>query len=136
MKIRDNQLCSFCNVCDETVEHLFWGCQVISSFWLDVEKFFLKQQFFFSKEDIYFGYKQLRRHPYNFLIFNVKYYIYQQKQANALPKIEDFFFKFKFSIEVEKRISRNNRDKTKRYVSFEELKETFAVCEMLFNDDN
>lgn len=81
-------------------------------FFLDgSQEMFFKRQFFFSKEDIYFGY--MRRHPYNFLILNVK-----------------------FSIEVEKSISRSNCGKTKHYVSYEELKEAFTDCDMLFEDDN
>ena len=117
-------LCSFCKIHDETFEHLFWNCHIVSSFLLDAESMFLGRCFVFSKEDVFFGFNQLLKHPYNFLIYNLKYFIFQCKQNNKLPTLYEFEHKFKFALEVEKHISMRNV--SKRYFTYNELKDTFC----------
>lgn len=55
-KINSN-MCSFCKIEEENLDHLFWGCSYSSKFILDVEIKFLHRQFVFSKDDIFFGYR-------------------------------------------------------------------------------
>jgi hypothetical protein len=38
MKINDVNTCSFCNNHIETIKHLFWDCQLSSSFWEDLNR--------------------------------------------------------------------------------------------------
>ena len=33
MKLTDSQLCNFCNIKEETIYHLFVGCEKTSKFW-------------------------------------------------------------------------------------------------------
>lgn len=42
MQIKDNRLCIFCSICEETIDHLFWGCEIISSFILDIKQSILR----------------------------------------------------------------------------------------------
>lgn len=123
MKFVESPLCSFCKIHEETIEHLFWNCHIVSSFLLDVETMFIGRCFVFSKEDFFFGFKQLLKHPYNFLIYHSKFYIFQCKQVNKLPNIFEFEYKFKFALEVEKQISM--RKASKRYFTYNELHDTF-----------
>ena len=73
MKLTDNPLCSFCGLSEESIEHLFWDCDISANFILDVEQRVLGSQFILSKSDIIFCYKFWLKHPYNFLIFHMKY---------------------------------------------------------------
>ena len=129
MKIKDSPLCSFCKIEEESIEHLFWNCHVVSSFILDLEVNLLKRNFVFSKEDIFFGYNRLRKHPFNFLIYHAKYYIFQCKQCETLPNFNDFMHKFRYALEVEKCIS--NSDITKTLFSYHELMNVFIITNIL-----
>lgn len=121
MNKRENNLCTFCNIADESITHLFWGCTVTSTFLLDIEQIILGQQFIFTKEDLFFGFKFYLLHPYNFLILHIKYYIFSQK-VKEVPNVNEFLHKFKFVLQVEKSLSEKT---TKHYVQFDQLKKTF-----------
>ena len=99
-KVNSN-MCSFCDKEVETLNHLFWACSYTSKFILDVELKVLKRQFFFTKDDIFFGFRNQSSHPYNFLIVHLKYYIFSKKMQEKLPEIDEFYYKFKFALQVE-----------------------------------
>ena len=129
MNIVGSPLCTFCNEQNESIEHLFWDCNITSTFLLDVEQCILGRQFIFSKEDIFFGYKFSLRHPYNFLIFHLKFYLFNKKLNFQLPNLNEFLYKFKFSIQVEKKIGNS---KVCHTISYDTLHSAFRNCLPLF----
>lgn len=129
LKLRESPLCSFCNEHEETIDHPFWECDVTSNFSLDMKQKFLGNQFTFSKQDIFFGYKFLSRHPYNFLILHAKLYIFRKKLSLAAPKISEFYHKFKFSLQVEKYLQES---KKRPSFSVQEYQDAFCNCHDLF----
>lgn len=129
MKLTDNARCNFCGSFEETLDHLFWGCQITSSFILDLEQRIFGFQFVFSKRDILFGYKLIPKHPYNFLIFHLKYYIFSQKMKDKVPHLTEFMYKFKFLLQVEKRIEKSN---ARNIISYEDMYTAFRTCCTLF----
>ena len=133
MKKNDSDVCSFCGTAVETLEHLFWECNVTASFILDVEARVLRRQFYFSKRDFFFGYGDATNHPYNFLILHIKYYIYDCKRHEMKPTVDEFFFKFKFALNIERfndaRISPNKKNR----VSYSDLYQAFSLCSELFS---
>lgn len=131
MKLTHSPSCTFCGEHNETIEHLFWDCRLTSSFLLDVEQIMLGQQFFFSKEDFFFGYKFLPRHPYNFLIFYMKYYIFAKKLNESIPTVNEFLYKFKFHINVEKYILGNRM--YRKGLTLEDYKSAFTNYPGLFD---
>ena len=119
---KESPLCSFCNIDEETLEHLFWNCTFTSTFILDVEMKILNKQFFFSKSDIFFGYQNTVNHPYNFLILYMKYFIFSSKQQNRKPDFNSFFYKLKFALQVEMNIlARKTGKKLKHLAALQEL---------------
>ena len=44
IKLRDNDLCNFCQIEEETLIHLFWNCTVTSCFWHDFRQWLLKNE--------------------------------------------------------------------------------------------
>ena len=101
----DTDLCTFCRIETESLEHLFWSCHVTSSFLLDCEFKFFGRQFIFSRRDLFFGRLYARYDPLNFFILHCKYYIYNCKLNNSVPDCNSFFHKMKFIIKVEKHIA-------------------------------
>lgn len=129
MNITDNPRCSFCGRHDETLLHIFWECSVTSNFILDVEQAIFGYQFIFSKRDICFGYNCSMNHPYNFLIFHLKNFIYSHKIANITLKCNEFIYKFKFLLQVEKELIPKTG---KSYCTYNRMKEAFSACNVLF----
>ena len=44
IKLRDNDLCNFCQIEEETLIHLFWNCTVTSCFWHNFRQWLLKNE--------------------------------------------------------------------------------------------
>ena len=131
MNLIENPSCTFCGNQNETLDHLFWECGITSNFILDVEQRFLGRQFVFTKQDIFFGYTLLLKHPYNFLIFYMKYYIFEKKINKGNPLIDEFLNKFKFHFRVEKYIS--EQKSSRKGLNMNEFKEAFSELPFLFN---
>ena len=130
MKQRADASCTFCNQHEETLSHLFWDCELVSNFILDVEQRVLGQQFSLSKQDLFFGYNFCQNHPYNFLIFNIKYFIYRKRMSQETPNCVEFLHNFKFLLQVEKRLSSTS---THHPIKFESLRNAFNFCNTLFD---
>ena len=126
----DNPRCSFCGRHEETILHLFWECHIVSNFILDTEQAIFGNQFMISKRDMCFGYNFSTNHPYNFLIFHLKFFIYSRKMANEKLCCNDFLFKLKFVLKIEKNIQEN---KGRNFIHFTQLKDAFSFCSLLFN---
>ena len=124
----ESNKCSFCVNEEETLDHLFWSCIHISQFILDVELKVLNKQFVFSKEDTFFGFHKRTCHPYNFLILHLKYYIFSKKRQKDLPNISEFYYKFKFALQVEKHNHYFSRIVAKsKNISYDKLEEAFSI---------
>lgn len=108
MNIRGDSLCSLCGELEETIDHLFWECGITSQFILDVEQCFIGHQFVFLKQNVFFGYELIPHHPYNLLLFHLKYYIFNKKRNFELPMLNEFIYKFKFVLQVEKQVQYSN----------------------------
>ena len=127
----ENPRCTFCGTHDEKIEHLFWECRITSNFILDTEYHILGRQFVFKKQDIFFGYQLSLRHPYNFLILHLKYFLFNKKLNNELPSATEFLNKFKFILQVEKSLS----DQKRRKIPFCTLFKAFENCTFLFAEN-
>lgn len=132
MKIRESANCTFCRSQDETIEYLFWGCQFTSNFILDLEHRIFGTQFMFTKQDIFFGYKLISRHPFNFWILHLKYYIFCKKMEEEVPVLNEFINKFRFVLQVEKRIDKSY---VKSKMSYGSLYIAFSKCHFLSEED-
>jgi hypothetical protein len=42
-KLKETQLCNFCNETQETILHLFWECNFVKSLWLEMAEILKKQ---------------------------------------------------------------------------------------------
>lgn len=133
MKKCESPICTFCKIASETIEHLFWDCHVTASFLLDCEQLFFGRQFILTKKDFFFGYNLVLDHPMNFFILHCKYYIYNCKLNQTLPKCFEFFYKMKFILKVETHINSKPCVPMSKLRNFNELKGRFAHCLGLFS---
>jgi len=91
----DNK-CSFCNVYEEDLAHLFYECDLSQKVWSDVSHFLFaprKINYKLSLKDVICSYthrSKLSEYVVNFLILHGKYYIHKQKFAKCIPKCNLF----------------------------------------------
>ena len=113
-KIKASELCDLCHTMVETIEHMFYDCDVIKLFWQNlVNKFIDKlphtNNMDIFKELILFGTKKNVRtdKPFDLLILCSKYYIYSCKFQNNIPNVDVFLKIFKYRVKTEKLYHKN-----------------------------
>ena len=119
---KDTKLCSFCNVDDETVEHLFFNCPLKLIFpFLRVFYDCLKRYFHnieFHKEQFLLGFKE-ESLTLNLLILIAKNYIYINvfKLKEKIPNIIELKYQIKnyYSLEQYIAIKNNNLKGFEKY---------------------
>jgi hypothetical protein len=79
----DSDACSFCNIFPETIQHLFFECNMIYHLWEAIENWILGKtgiNIHFSKDIVMFGMINNEKSNFvNWLTINIKYYIYCMK---------------------------------------------------------
>lgn len=109
IKLIDSPLCSFCVNENETIDHLFWHCPIVAAFWKDVCTFCLKKPFSMSLNLARFGFLEDLKHPINFFILQVKYFIFTCKVIGTDLSLLSFSYKFKSCLEIENFILQKKR---------------------------
>ena len=106
---KDTKYCTFCNRNDETIEHLFYDCNVVHSFWDDffilVRKF--DENIEISRCDIFLGSKTLSLFL-NFLLIISKQYIFKCKLKEKSPQITELKARIKYFKTVDESIAKKN----------------------------
>ena len=110
LRIRDNSLCNFCDMYEQTISHLFWNCHKVAHFWRSLEDLVRNacthlQSFSFSEELILFGDKDdLEIDLILYLIISIaKYFIFLCKIENNIPRLQQFHPFLKFRLLIEKK---------------------------------
>ena len=82
-KIINNTRCTFCQLQRETLEHLFYDCTVVKTFWLQFEEYWLSKtnvNISLTCKDVMLGYNYTNPPiELNRAIIFAKRYIYNQK---------------------------------------------------------
>ena len=110
LKIKDSSLCNFCNTSEQTISHLFWSCDHIVNFWNTLENHIKNTctqltNLGFNEELILFGRKENSKtdHILYLIILFAKYFIFNCKIDDRIPRIEPFLTYFKFQVAIEKK---------------------------------
>ena len=77
--IKDTDKCYFCGEFSETIEHLFWNCNIIRSLWMDfIEKLlpYINLKSYLEKKYVMFCIQNEENRLVNHLFILVKRYIY------------------------------------------------------------
>ena len=101
----DSNKCSFCNNAPETLQHIFYDCSKVRNLWGELEKWIFNKtgiHLSFNKNNVMFGMINNKISKIvNWLIINIKYYIYNTKifkNSLNIKNIEDVL-QHKFQIE-------------------------------------
>ena len=77
-KLKETQLCNFCNETKETILHLFWECNIVTSLWMEMAEILKNKcnvELAILAQDIILGTDGLD-YSINLFILLIKYYIY------------------------------------------------------------
>ena len=128
IKVKGNNLCTFCNQDVETIEHLFIGCEKVEILWNNIEQWIYEKcnvMLNFSKHEIIFGKYGKPFIAQNMIVILVKYYIYKNRcrgQQLHFPSIKlDIIHYYK----MEKYIYHINRKFKQFYLRWELFKNLF-----------
>ena len=109
MKISNTNLCDFCCMHVETIEHLFWECHHAQILWNRLSHFLYSKGLYvrFNIENVSFGImqKSLKDNVINFVIYLMKFFILQMKNKETIPAFDHFLSYLKIRISLEKEIS-------------------------------
>ena len=89
-----SRTCDFYRMDTETIEHLFWTCQVVQNFWTQIRNFMIRQNMVvhLNFKTVSFGTDTIYENaPINFLILTATYCIVKCKYNEQAPDINLFF---------------------------------------------
>ena len=116
--IVNSNLCDFCSMDIESIQHLFWECNTVQVFWSDLIRFLQNTniRMVINYKIISFGIcdKDENDSIKNFVIFYAKYFIFLNKCRKTIPKCNLFKTYISKRIEIEKEIALSN-DKLKTF---------------------
>ena len=108
---RDSPLCTFCEIENETLDHLFCLCPFVRTFWYIASRICLKDTSKITLDNVKFGYIEDIKHPVNFYLLHAKYFIFNCKQNEKLPDVLTFLNNFNFLLENEYLILKKNDER-------------------------
>ena len=86
-KLKETQLCKFCNETKETISHLFWECNIVKSLWLEMAEILKNKcnvEIPISAQHIILG-SDMLDYSINLFIVLIKYYIYSYRFSGQKP---------------------------------------------------
>ena len=113
MNIEQNNLCTFCGEEVEKLEHLFWQCNTVNTFWENIEQWIYDQNNYLINIDkvrAIFGILNASKIyiPVNYILTVTRYYIYNCKLNENNLTIQGWQRFVKQYLEVEKMIAIKN----------------------------
>ena len=95
--IKDHNKCSFCKTHPETLRHLFWDCDIVTTFWHDLQNWLMGEcahivNLNLTIKDVILGVQNKQRADeiLNFILLRAKSFIYSTKCSNSSPQIHAF----------------------------------------------
>ena len=115
-KYVNSNLCELCNCFIETIEHLFWECQITQNLLSSLNIFLTNNNIniAYNKRDILFGMSSNSPYScmYNYLIIIMKYFLFTMKLRNIPPNFQLYLRYLKHRIQIEKLFAVNNNKET------------------------
>ena len=123
--IIDNNKCTFCDEEVETLEHIFFDCNIVKTFWDQFTNWIRSKTLIdveYSKENIFLGFN-VNNPPLaiNNLILLAKQFIYRCKCQKSKPKMSSFLHNIDLLIQIEKIIASNKNKLSAHYCKWEDF---------------
>ena len=111
MKVISSPLCSFCNLENETIEHLFWNCTFTQDFWNQLGRELTMFDFsLLTEKSVILGILSKESVLFNHILVIAKKSIYLSRCKSCTPKISDCVSLLTRSYKMERFIAiRNNK---------------------------
>ena len=124
MKIKETDQCTFCGEERESIEHLFWRCDIANRFWCDFQRMFNEKCIIASRMRvteilILFGCDDniVTDTVFDEILLVAKAFLYNCKYNNLLPNIQMFeqylkkhYESIKYNAQVKDRAARFEND--------------------------
>jgi len=104
----NSNLCTFCNIHVETIQHLFWECTTVARFWDSVRTHILRDDVNITMKNVILGSVDIDTEKYNFLFLHGKKYIYDMRCNQSPVLFQNFVRKLKYISKAEKAIANTN----------------------------
>ena len=117
MKVTNDHLCTFCKAERDTIEHIFWHCEIVQRFWKDFVKLLHENVLFTRMHNmqlseclVILGIEDNRRVDsiFYFILLLGKQYLYQCKMNYDEPMIAAFRRRLSFRYNIEEYNARLN----------------------------
>ena len=111
MNIVDSDKCSFCHLEKESIQHIFWKCQHVQTFWDAFEKFVNEKceivNLHLTEIVVLFGCGHQFKSDdiFDLILLLAKFFIYKCKCENKLPQIQHFICYLRNRFVIEKYVS-------------------------------
>lgn len=108
-KLTATNICDFCSMNVESIEHLFWECSYVQELWSNLSQFLKSKNIdvVFNLADICFG-RTPNSTSYrciNYIIILCKFFIFRMKYRKTIPRFEHFKKYLDIRINLEKAIA-------------------------------
>ena len=136
MRLKNNDLCTFCNEERETIEHLFADCELVLQFMALVKEQLVNHNivnndFDINNQLLIFGFCKDKKKTTDEALFYffqvVKYFIYKSRCEETLPFLNVFKRYFLKKYETIRYIATKNND-------LDKFQETWSLWETFIND--
>ena len=108
-KLKEDPICNFCNENEQTLDHLFYDCSKISTFWENLVSDFKSKcnhcdNLTLSKKLVIFGVANnfYSDKVFDLIILIAKFFIYKNKLDNSIPTYNNFAIYLKNRYRIEK----------------------------------
>ena len=103
-KIKESATCTFCQISEETIEHLFWACPIINKFWQNLNiclQPYIDMSNSLNAPYILLGiYNDNSSDLLNLIIIIAKRYIYAQKCKDKQPTMRGAIDTIKIAYDI------------------------------------
>ena len=125
-KMINSPLCVFCQTEVESMEHLFFYCNITKLFWKSLMTWIIEKKISITQltlENVLFGVFNIKEdfQILNHLILVAKFYIYKCKLHNVHPSLNVFLVKVKATCQIEQKIATDNNKLGKHYKKWNKL---------------
>ena len=110
-RIKPNEVCTFCQIAIENIQHLFWECRHINDFWKRLQERIkdtcpsYDNMPDFTEKYIILGYSESFSNDtiLSLIVLIGKYFIYTQKLQDSIPTLLHFIPYLKSKLDIERR---------------------------------
>ena len=106
-KIKSMNLCTFCSIEKETIEHVFFTCQKSNRLWVKIAEW-LKVNTISFEQIVYNNINKNPKFVENMIVLAAKSYIYTARCEEKEPQLESFKIIVKNIKEIEQEIAKKN----------------------------